>query len=167
MIISVIYIKLDEDLVNNSISCKNFLKLLLKYDPEKRPSAKQALQHKWINEYSLDLEIDKMNLYECYNNILKYNMNKRFEQIVLSFMVHNLTDMNDLSEKRKMFLSLDEDNDGVLTYDEIFKGFKKYLPIDDKEKEFYRSMKRIDHNNYGFIQYLGIIQLNRIYQGRN
>ena len=35
-----------------SESAKDFIRKLLTYDPEKRPSAEVCLQHPWIVEYS-------------------------------------------------------------------------------------------------------------------
>jgi calcium-dependent protein kinase len=144
-------------LVILSAEARNLLKLLLKTDPTKRITAKDALRHKWFIQYSSPFLIDKGFIYECFNNIMKYNPELKFQQATLAYMVHHLTDINDVKEIRRIFEDFDSNNDGMLTYQELLDGFKKYLSIQNKEKEFFKIMKKIDQDKSGYIEYEGYI----------
>jgi calcium-dependent protein kinase len=154
---------IDKDLAVLSSEARNLIKLLLKPDPTKRLSAKDALRHRWFIQYSCPLLVDKGFIYECFNNIMRYNPELKFQQATLAYMVHHLRDINDLREIRRIFEDFDNNNDGMLTYNEVLEGFKKYLSIDNKEKDFLKTVKKIDQDKSGYIEYEGKTYLTRIH----
>lgn len=57
-----------------SHSAKNFITQLLEYDPSKRPSAKEALNNKWIEYYSEKEEIKKPLAIEALSNLKTFHV---------------------------------------------------------------------------------------------
>ena len=161
----VIFIKLkflDKDLAHNSHECKILLKELTKFDPVKRISAADALKNKWFNLYKIDSNIDKGFIFDSFKYFMQYSPDQKFQQAALAYMVHHLTDMNDVSEIRKMFELFDTNNDGKLSHGELLEGFKKHLSIIQNEKEFLKVIKKIDQDRSGFIEFEGKIYIREL-----
>lgn len=55
---------------------KAFLHELLKVDPNKRPSALEALKNKWISKFARVVALDKTYLYDCYTNFMNFSVIK-------------------------------------------------------------------------------------------
>lgn len=55
----------------------------------------------------------------------------------------------------RMFQTLDLNGDGVLSREELVKGYQKYLPENEAIQYVDDIMKQIDKNNNGEIDYMG------------
>jgi calcium-dependent protein kinase len=103
--------------------------------------------------YNTPARIDKGFIYECFRNILLYNPEQKFQQAALAYMVHHLTDNTELKDIRNIFLSFNTNNDGLLTFTEMIKGFSNIFSISDQERDFLKIMKKIDQDRSGYIEY--------------
>lgn len=144
---------------SSSPEAKSLLKDLLRFDPLKRLSALDALKHKWFEAYLIPQAVDKGMVYESFKNFMQFSPDQKFQQASLAYMVHHLTDMDDVREIRKMFEIFDANHDGKLSHSEILDGFKNYLSIIQNEKEFLKVIKRIDQDRSGFIEYEGKVHI--------
>jgi calcium-dependent protein kinase len=91
---------------------------------------------------------------EALKNMMNFSPEFKFQQTTYAYMIHHLTEKSDTYELRKVFLSMDINNDGKLSHDEIINGFKHDLKLLNKtEKELVKVIKKIDQDKSGFIEY--------------
>lgn len=144
----------DKDFIGRTEECKSFLKELLKYDQNKRPTANEALKNKWILNNIPEEKVEFNDIKEAFNNILKYNVSDlKFQQAALAYMVHHLTDPEFIKPIRNIFFMFDKNMDGRLSHNEIIEGFKGYKNLKYNEKELVKILKRIDQDKSGFIEF--------------
>lgn len=91
-----------------SQDAKDFIAQLLEYDPTKRPSAKEALNNKWIRYYCEKEEIKKPAAIEALTNlksfhviVLNFNIILSFRQIIKSNMLYGFLWFPILSHLKK------------------------------------------------------------------
>jgi calcium-dependent protein kinase len=137
-----------------SNEAKDLIKNLLNKNIEKRLSAEEALHHEWFKKVEkFEKRISKSYLEAVYNNLKNFRTEQKLQQAVLSFLVHNLIQKEEVVELRKVFLSFDENGDGRLTKTELEQGLKNFMPTKDAQSEFQDMMKKIDLDSSGFIEY--------------
>lgn len=68
-------------------------------------------------------------------------------------MIHNILGFEDLKDFKTLFEILDTNKDGKLSYDEIIDGFRNLLEEIYHEKEFSKSLRKIDEEKSGFLEY--------------
>ena len=152
---------LDDDLIHTSIECRSLLRQLLVTDPNKRPSAAQAMKNIWFELNKIEYGLSRDFIHECFNNLMDFCPDLKFQQSVFAYMVHNFVDYDEIKEKdiKHLFESFDLDNDGRVSHEEIAKGFKRYIRIIPNEKQFYKIIGKIDQDGSGFIDYEEFIRV--------
>jgi Ca2+-binding EF-hand superfamily protein len=128
-------------------------------DPFKRPSAAQAMKNFWFELNKIEFELSRDFIHECFNNLMDFSPDLKFQQSVLAYMVHNFVDHDEIKEIKHMFVSFDLDNDGRLSHEELAKGFKRYIRIIPNEKQFFKIIGKIDQDKSGFIHYEEFIRV--------
>ena len=136
-----------------SDDAKDLINHLLTYDPNKRFSAKKALNHPWIIKYRRNIKINKEKLNEVVINFKNYSANLKLQQLTLIYIVHNLIPKKDCEFLRELFIIFDEDGSGRLTKEKLIKGLNNVLPLKEAEIEVNRLMDIIDVDGSGFIEY--------------
>ena len=99
-----------------SDSCKNFIISLLRKDPRKRMSAKEALRHNWIRK-----EGPKHNEHlgdDFIANISKFQSASRLKRLIVTAMVRDMTD-HDKQIIARAFHELDTDKNGYVDKAEL------------------------------------------------
>lgn len=130
------------------------IKLLLNYDPKKRITARQALNHPWfrkeVDEFSMiDVNYSKTVL----NNLKNFNAEQKFQQAVVTYITHNLVKKEEISNLRKIFNLFDKDNDGRISKLELKKAFSEVQGTVLADIELDNIFVSIDHDNNGYIEY--------------
>ena len=86
------YNKNSRKLLDVSEEVRDLIDKLLEKDPEKRPSAKEALEHPWFKKYNGRGAFSNFK-FEDFNAIIDklfdYKPLNKLQEIVLSFLVHN------------------------------------------------------------------------------
>lgn len=144
----------DKDFSDRSDECKAFLKDLLRYDASKRPTANEALKNKWLLNNIPSESVNVNDVKEAFNNIMKYNVSElKFQQAALAYIVHHLTDPEEIKPIRNIFYTFDKNLDGRLSHNEIIEGFKSFFNIKQNEKDLMKIIKKIDQDKSGYIEY--------------
>jgi serine/threonine protein kinase len=118
----------DTDGVWNSISsdAKTFVSSLLQRIPERRPTAKEALQHnfilkqEWMSPHKIDLEI-LSKLHDC---IQRFIRSSHFKKIILQ-MIASRYPSEEILDLTHIFTGFDSSGEGVL----YFSDFKAMLSV--------------------------------------
>jgi len=128
---------------------------MLKSDPGKRISVEEALNHPWIKKFCIKRRLPAEKVLEFYKNITSFKIDPQyfFQQATLAFMVHHLSNKEEVDPIRRMFFYIDINGDGRMGYSEIVDGFKKFINVN--EKDLLRVFKYIDQAKSGNIEFEG------------
>ncbi|CAI7928509.1 unnamed protein product [Closterium sp. NIES-54] len=135
---------------NVSSSAKDFVKKLLKKDPRARPTAAQALSHKWVKEggdaSSVPLDIAVLS------NMREFVKYSRLKQMALKALATTLEE-NEVQALRDQFNAMDINKDGTITIDEIRQALSHDLPFEVKESRVLQILQAMDTNCDGIIDF--------------
>ncbi|KAH9252932.1 hypothetical protein BASA81_009088 [Batrachochytrium salamandrivorans] len=135
-----------------------FVKALLTVDPDLRPSAKEALESKWLVRFQKEKAIKMQKSDEgsafakdvC-ESMLRFGTYPKLKQVALIALAHHLKE-RDTRELRDLFLQLDEDHSGLLTYDELFSMICQHS--EDVTPEYFRMVfDEIDNDHTGVVHH--------------
>ena len=92
----------------------DLLKGMLTYDPEKRLSAKEALQHPWFKKEQQESQVDKEAHNDAMCQLHKFNATQKLQQATMTMMVQNLITKEEIAKLQEVFNKIDENKDGKL-----------------------------------------------------
>ena len=140
---------------NASNEVKDLIEKLLVSDPRKRLSAKEALEHKWFSKCqsnALYYNISKHEILKCIQNLLSYEINNKFEELVLAYIVHNMPKINQTKIAIQIFKLVNINGDGKLQKNELRKVLL-YFVSEEYLKNFDKIFSLLDSENRGYIEY--------------
>ncbi len=138
---------------NVSESAKDLIKKLLEVNPKKRLSAKEALEHEFFQEISSN-RLNEYNLdFSVLQNLKKNKIEQKFQQAVVSFLVYNFAKKDEIINLRKLFKTIDFDQDGRISKEELMVAMKKFDNLEITEKEIEEILYVIDSDKSGFLEY--------------
>ena len=143
-------------LLNASSEVQDLVKHLLQVNVKKRFSASDALKHPWFKKFNakaIYFNIDKEQIIIYLNRLRKFQINSKFQQMVLAFITHNIPDSKETKDILKIFRMFDTDDDGKLTMDELYKGLINYFDENIIKNEINDIFLLLDGGNRGYIEY--------------
>ena len=135
-----------------SENCKNFIRALLTYNPEERPSAAEALTHPWITELAT-LQVDEALAMSALDNLGKFNSDVTLKQATYSFIASQLMSKQERDNLSKVFKAFDKNGDGKLSMEEVKEGYLEHYGRIMSDQEVEQMFKAVDTDNSGFIDY--------------
>jgi len=133
---------------------KEMLKAMLIRDPNLRPSASDALQNTWLSNKAQDNADHSEITMDVMGSLKSFSVMNKLKKASLNVIVTQLNDAQ-LRELKALFISMDENNDGTLSVQEIKEGLGRAgvsLPID-----LNAMMEQIDTDGSGVIDYTEFI----------
>ena len=141
-----------EEWNNVSKEGKDLVEQMLKYDPNKRLSAKESLAHPWFSKFKGQTKTDKKMAKNVLSNMKRFKKNRKLEQATVSFIINQLLSKDERTELLKQFQEWDKNGDGVLNREEIIEGYTKtYGKVDENEID--NMIQSIDLDGNGVIDY--------------
>ncbi len=139
---------------NVSQHAKRLITKLMTYDPSERISAMEALNDPFFTEYfdHSNLFNEKIDCKGALHNMKNFKTGMLFTQMMNGFISYNFISETEIANLRKVFKLLDGNGDGMLSKEELIKGYKD-AKISISEEDFDLFMKRIDSNFNGLISY--------------
>ncbi len=145
----------DKVFKNVSKSGKDFIASLLKLDPASRPDAGKALRHPWLTKNaSSQAHAAKgrlMTKADLSVGLKKYSQFSKFRRTVLNVVARNMPPA-ELKVLRDTFQSIDVDNSGSLTINDLYKALRGHLSeseIQDIWKNLnVAAMDELDYNEF-------------------
>ncbi len=134
---------------------KNFILKLLEKDPDKRPSAEEAMHNEWLLTHTT-IPANEELIHRALKNLLEFKCDRKLQEFTWTFFVNNFCNHSD-EEKNEIlhvFQNLDLDGDGTLSKEELIHAYRKIL---GKNKEVEEKVEMIlgslDINNNGNLDY--------------
>ncbi|KAJ1264289.1 hypothetical protein BS78_09G252000 [Paspalum vaginatum] len=136
-----------------SNSAKDLVKKMLRQDPKERLTAAEILNHPWIRE---DGEApDKPLDITVISRMKQFRAMNKLKKVALKVVAENLSD-EEIVGLKEMFKSLDTDNSGTITLEELRTGLPK-LGTRISESEIRQLMEAADVDGNGTIDYVEFI----------
>ena len=146
----------------NKISneAKSLVLKLLQVNPNKRLSAKEALEDVWFQK-NLNINVNQIDNKNSNNfqifikNITEFCAEQKLQQATLAFLVHNFAPKEELDELKKIFFAFDKNGDGKLSKEEFVTGLtnnnNSLNSLLKKNNSIQGLLKNIDQDNNGYI----------------
>jgi calcium-dependent protein kinase len=115
------------------------IKNMLQKKPEKRLTASEILQSKWFTAFPSRKESyfpnvvsngEDVKVVSVVENLRAFKAEKKLQQAVLSFLIHDLSTNKEIQFLKKLFCSIDKDFDGKLSKIELHDFMYKYCGAD-------------------------------------
>lgn len=134
-----------------SRAAKELIKKLLQKSPEQRLSAKEALRDPWLTS-SASLPTASLSS-AVMENLRRYSAEHRFKKAALHVLARQQDD-GTLSALRQVFTELDQDGDGIITFNELKEGLKNSgHDATFTSKELQHLARAVDADGSGEIDY--------------
>ena len=161
---------------NISLEAKDLIRQCFIYDPNKRISSKEALNHPFFkneimdNLYiNLDPEIENKTK-EAILSLINFPYESKFFQAVITYLVHNFIPKEDETKLKNVFLSIDSDFDGKISKNDLKIIIKKFK-LNISNEKLQKSIERVDFDNDGYIDFPEFLQatvnLNNLFTKEN
>uniref|UniRef100_A0A0E0A3E3 non-specific serine/threonine protein kinase n=1 Tax=Oryza glumipatula TaxID=40148 RepID=A0A0E0A3E3_9ORYZ len=136
-----------------SSGAKDLVKRMLRQDPKERLTAAEILNHPWIRE---DGEApDKPLDITVISRMKQFRAMNKLKKVALKVVAENLSE-EEIVGLKEMFKSLDTDNSGTITLEELRAGLPK-LGTKISESELRQLMEAADVDGNGSIDYVEFI----------
>lgn len=136
-----------------SNDAKELVSSMLQVDPKDRPSVAEILKHPWvrIDGNASDEPIDNAVI----ARMKQFKDTNKFKKVALKVIAESLSE-EEIMGLKQMFQSMDTDNSGTITFDELKEGLTK-LGSKQSESELRQLMEAADVDGNGSIDYVEFI----------
>lgn len=135
-----------------SADAKDFISQLLTYQPEKRPTAAQALEHRWIKDMT-NKKVDTAAASEALDNLVHFHSHNTMKAATLTFIGSQLISKAEREKLGTIFKALDKNSDGKLSKAEVKEGYFEIYSRLISDEELDRMFEAVDTDKSGFIDY--------------
>ena len=135
---------------NLTENSKDFIKICLNKDPDKRPSAIEALSHKWFLHF-IQVSNQKYITQDILLNIKNFNYKQQFKIMVLRYLL-SLLNESELKKYKKAFYAINYKNNGTISKEEMKKAFL-IGKIDINDEVINNVFRLVDQNEKGTLDY--------------
>jgi calcium-dependent protein kinase len=137
-----------------SFEAKDLISKMLSFESERRPSAREALNHPWLHNASASA-IDGALARGIFSKMQTFRYEQKLQKATYTFIANQLATKKERDEMMDLFKSLDTDNSGTLSRQELIDGFTHlyHSEVDDIDAEVDRIMAQVDTDRSGEIDY--------------
>ncbi|OVA02704.1 Protein kinase domain [Macleaya cordata] len=134
---------------NVSESAKNLVQQMLEPDPKIRLTAKQVLEHPWIQNAKKAPNVPLGDVVK--SRLKQFSMMNRFKRKALRVIADHLS-IEEVEDIKETFKEMDTNNDGLVSVVELKAGLQKFATqLVDSEVQML--MEAVDTNGKGMLDY--------------
>ena len=133
-----------------------YIKHLLSYDPEDRPSAEEALNNKWLQSM-ISHGNSKLSEY-IITNLIKFRTTLGLQKATVSFLTNQISINEEIKKLKEEFDKIDVNKDGEI--DELIRCLETIYPRQEAILRANAIFKEIDFNNDGSINFSEFLTVN-------
>lgn len=135
---------------------------MMTYEPEKRINSEEALNDVWFSMFTETSKFQHDEILESMKNLSSFNFLSTMQKAILTYMAEHVINKTEEEHYRKIFELFDTNHDGQLSKEELLEGYKMLFvnDVDLAYKEVEKTMKRVDINKNGAIDYNGLLIIN-------
>lgn len=138
------------DWKNISEDAKNLIRMLLKMTPRDRYTAEQSLNHEWIKNKAPKAQ--NISLQSNFvDNLRGFRSQNKLKKAALHIIAGQLNE-DQIKSLREVFMSLDNNGDGLLTSAEMKEGLQK-AGLKEIPPDLQQIMEDVDADGSGVIDY--------------
>ncbi|KEH23182.1 putative protein kinase CAMK-CDPK family [Medicago truncatula] len=132
-----------------SESAKSLVKQMLEPDPKLRLTAKQVLEHPWLQNAKKAPNVPLGDVVK--SRLKQFSMMNRFKRKALRVIADFLSN-EEVEDIKEMFKKMDTDNDGIVSIEELKVGFRNHQS-QLAESEVQMFIEAVDNNGKGTLDY--------------
>ena len=140
----------------HSEEVKDLVSKLLEKNIDKRLSAKEALNHPWFEKYGgrkLFCNFKPEDIKPYIENLFNYKYNSKLQELVIAFLVHNLSNNDETLIILKIFRYFNISGDCKLTKNELTNALYTFRNKEEVDEVADIIFERLDGDNNGYIEY--------------
>ena len=135
-----------------------YIKSLLAYNPEKRPTAEEALNNKWLQSIT-NQGHKKLSEY-IIKNLIKFRSTVGLQKACVSFLANQISINEEIKKLKEEFDKIDVNKDGEISKNELIKCLESIYPSQEAKLKANEIFKEIDFNNDGSINFSEFLTVN-------
>ncbi|CAB9496379.1 MAP kinase-activated protein kinase 2 (Fragment) [Seminavis robusta] len=141
-----------------SEEAKDFVRQLLTYEEDSRPSAEEALRHPWIADAIRKSSDHFRQQYsnmaaDALSNLRAFNSSSKLKQATCSFIASQLLERDEREELDRIFRGFDQDCDGKLSMDDLQCKYKEFNNSELSDQEMAELFDQCDLSGSNFLDY--------------
>ena len=148
--------KNEERWIKSSNEVKDLICKLLLVDCDKRISALDALHHPWFNKMNskvINTNIPEKKIENFISNLLSYSIDSKLQEMVLTYIIHNMSKPKDTKYAVKLFFNFNKNGDGKLNKKELKEALINYNVTDDLLGNFDDIFTNLDGDRDNVIEF--------------
>ncbi|KAK8453979.1 hypothetical protein SEVIR_5G375000v4 [Setaria viridis] len=130
-------------------NAKDLVRHMLEPDPKLRLTAKQVLEHPWLQNAKKAPNVPLGDIVK--SRLKQFSRMNRFKRRALRVIADHLS-AEEVEDIKEMFKTMDTDNDGIVSYEELKTGIAK-LGSHLAESEVQMLIEAVDTNGRGALDY--------------
>lgn len=134
---------------NISESAKSLVKQMLEPDPKLRLTAKQVIEHPWLQNAKKAPNVPLGDVVK--SRLKQFSMMNRFKRKALRVIAEFLS-IEEVEDIKEMFKKMDADDDGIVSIDELKAGLRNF-GSQLGESEVQMLIEAVDTNGKGTLDY--------------
>eukprot|EP00261_Vitis_vinifera_P036056 XP_019077299.1 PREDICTED: calcium-dependent protein kinase 13 isoform X2 [Vitis vinifera] len=134
---------------NISESAKSLVRQMLEPDPKLRLTAKQVLEHSWLQNAKKAPNVPLGDVVKA--RLKQFSMMNRFKRKALRVIADHLS-TEEVEDIKESFKKMDTDNDGIVSIEELKSGLRKF-GSQLAEAEVQMLIETVDTNGKGTLDY--------------
>lgn len=151
---------LPKDFNKVSSAAIEYVKELLTYDPNKRPSAEQALENSWLNKLIKSEGEDNILQADVLDNLAKFTSAVTLQKATLSFIANQVSMNEEIKKLKDEFDKIDDNKDGMISRAELVRCMESLYPHEEAVRKANEIFEEIDFNNDGSINFSEFLTVN-------
>ena len=143
---------------NVSEDAIEYIKILLSYNPDKRPTAEEALNNKWLT--SINNQGNKKLSEYIISNLIKFRSTVGLQKATVSFLTNQISINEEIKKLKEEFDKIDINKDGEISKEELVKCLEVLYPSQEAKLRAEQIFKEIDFNDDGSINFSEFLTVN-------